>query len=64
VQPGDLVVEGVMAPGEPGHALLSAGEVLTAHRLETLGDALAHLAPDTNVTVDEAPEGSRAGLRL
>jgi CheY-like chemotaxis protein len=63
LQPGDLVVDNARAAGQAEQAVLSAGELLTAHRL----GALAELPPATlaglTVAVVEAPETSRAHLR-
>ncbi len=63
LQTGDLVVDAARAEGE-AEVLLAPGEVLTPHRL----GALAHLPTDTartiTVAVVEAPETSRAYLRL
>ena len=64
LQAGDLVVEAVRAPGDTGHFLLSAGEVINPHRLGTLAELPAAQAQSITVAVVEAPEASRAFLRL
>lgn len=64
LQPGDLVVETDSAAGQPDQPVLSAGELLTPHRLGALADLLPSAARGLAVAVVEAPEASRAWLRL
>lgn len=61
---GDLVLEAVSLPGEPGHSLLAAGELITAHRLDALAESAPQAPATLTVAVAEAPETSRAFLRL
>ena len=61
---GDLVVDSARSPGETEHALLSAGEILTAHRLGALAELPAAQGQAVSVAVVEAPEASRVFLRL
>ncbi len=64
LQPGDLLVEAARVSGEAEEVLLPAGEVITSHRLETLAEVPAEKARAVSVAVVEAPEASRAYLRL
>ena len=64
LQVGDLVVDAARAPGDAEQVLLSAGEVITPHRLGTLAELPAAQAKAITVAVVEAPEASRAYLRL
>lgn len=64
LQVGDLVVDAARAPGDGEQVLLSAGEVITPHRLGTLAELPADKAQAITVAVVEAPEASRAYLRL
>jgi len=61
---GDLVLEAANLPGEAGHSLLAAGELITAHRLDSLAETVAQSPSTATVAVAEAPEASRAFLRL
>lgn len=61
---GDLVLEAANLPGEAGHSLLAAGELITAHRLDSLAEIVAQSPSTATVAVAEAPEASRAFLRL
>ncbi len=63
-QPGDLVVDAARIAGQSEEALLSAGEIITPHRLGTLAGLPAAQAQSVTVAVVEAPEASRAYLRL
>jgi len=64
LQAGDLVVDAARASGEAEHVLLSAGEIITPHRLGMLAELPAAQAQSVTVAVVEAPEASRAYLRL
>lgn len=64
LQVGDLVVDAARASGDAEHVLLSAGEIITPHRLGTLAELPAAQAQSVTVAVVEAPEASRAYLRL
>ena len=64
LQVGDLVVDAARTAGQSGEVLLSAGEVITPHRLGTLAELPAAQAQAITVAVVEAPEASRAFLRL
>ncbi|MEQ2005595.1 MAG: response regulator [Limisphaerales bacterium] len=64
LQVGDLVVDAARAPGDAEQVLLSAGEVISPHRLSSLAELPAAQAQAITVAVVEAPEASRAYLRL
>jgi CheY-like chemotaxis protein len=61
---GDLVVDSARAAGENEHILLSAGEILTTHRLGALTELPAAQTQGLTIAVVEAPEASRSFLRL
>lgn len=64
LQVGDLVTEAVRVAGQSEEVLLSAGEVITPHRLGTLAELPAAQVQAITVAVVEAPEASRTFLRL
>ncbi|KAF0180966.1 MAG: response regulator receiver [Limisphaerales bacterium] len=64
LQVGDLVVDAARASGEAEHVLLSAGEIITPHRLGMLAELPAAQAQSLTIATVEAPEASRAYLRL
>lgn len=63
LQPGDLVVAAARAAGQGEHAVLSAGELITAHRLGALAELPPSAVQGLTIAVVEAPETSRAHLR-
>lgn len=64
LQVGDLVVDAARKPGDVEQVLLSAGEVITPHRLGALAEIAAAQAQAITVAVVESPEASKAYLRL
>jgi CheY-like chemotaxis protein len=64
LQVGDLVVDAARASGDAEQVLLSAGEVITPHRLGALAELPADKAQAITVAVVESPEASRGYLRL
>jgi CheY-like chemotaxis protein len=64
LQPGDLVVEVVRLAGQAEEVLFSPGEVINSDRLGALAELPAGQAQGVTVAVVEAPESSRAYLRL
>ncbi|MFM8470575.1 MAG: hypothetical protein ACKODH_11495, partial [Limisphaerales bacterium] len=64
LQAGDLVVDAARAAGEADQVLLSAGEMITPHRLGMLAELPGAQTQSVTVGVVEAPEASRAYLRL
>ncbi|PAW80301.1 MAG: hypothetical protein B9S33_18670 [Pedosphaera sp. Tous-C6FEB] len=64
LQPGDLVVEVARLAGQSEDVLFSPGEVITSDRLGSLAELPAAQVQGVTVAVVEAPESSRAYLRL
>ena len=64
LQPGDLVVDDARIAGQAEEVLLAAGEIITPHRLGELAEVPAAQSQSVTVAVVEAPEASRAYLRL